>query len=174
MPLFSSAPTVRYIPDAIADHAARFTALVRDLPWDDRIRARRTASVGRPYDYSGLTYPAAPIPPLIAEVAEVAARHAGHGFDNCLANFYATGDRTMGFHADSYDRLVPTSWIAIVSLGAARPLVFRSRDRRTLVQHDLAPGSLLLMDRATQDAWTHAVPRADAGPRISLTFRQFA
>ncbi len=52
--------------------------------------------------------------------------------------------------------------------------MFRSRDRRTLVQHDLTPGSLLLMDRATQDAWTHAVPRADAGPRISLTFRQFA
>jgi alkylated DNA repair dioxygenase AlkB len=113
------------------------------------------------------------MPQPVAALAELCAAHAGHGFDNCLLNFYASGRNTMGFHYDAYDQLAPASWIAIVSLGAARPLVFRSADKLHLHQVTLEPGSLLLMDRATQDAWLHAIPRTPgAGPRISATFRQ--
>jgi alkylated DNA repair dioxygenase AlkB len=168
-------PDLRYLPDAIPDADRCFARLVDEVEWSDRMRARRTASFGRPYNYSGQVYAAAPMPPLIAAIAERAGRAAGHGFDNCLLNFYATGDHTMGFHHDAYDGLVDTSWIAIVSLGAARPIVFRSVDRTALHQLTLAPGSILLMNQATQAAWAHAIPRAAAaGPRISATFRQFA
>lgn len=93
------------------------------------MRARRTASFGVPYDYSGRRYDTVPMPSEIAAVAEVASRLAGHRFDNCLANHYETGASTMGSHHDSYDGLVPTSAIAIASLGATRTLVFASRDQ---------------------------------------------
>lgn len=168
-------PELRYLPDAIPDAERCFARLVDEIAWSDRMRARRTASFGRPYNYSGQVYAAAPMPPLIAALAERAAAAAGHDFNNCLLNCYPTGDHTMGFHHDAYDGLVATSWIAIVSLGAARPIVFRSVDRAALHQLTLAPGSLLLMNQATQAGWAHAIPRApDAGLRISATFRQFA
>jgi alkylated DNA repair dioxygenase AlkB len=81
----------------------------------------------------------------------------------------------MGHHHDSYAELDPDSAIGIASLGATRILVFRSLDRARHVSYPLEHGSLFLMDRATQVAWTHAVPRhPGAGPRISLTFRRFA
>jgi alkylated DNA repair dioxygenase AlkB len=174
-PVTARTPELRYLPGAIADADACFARLADDIAWDDRMRARRTASFGQPYNYSGQVYAAAPMPPLVAAIERQAAALAGHPFDNCLLNRYETGDNTMGFHHDSYDGLVETSWIAIGSLGAARPIVFRSADRRTHHQLLLEHGSILFMNRATQLAWAHAVPRAPtAGRRISLTFRRFA
>ncbi|MFI1584689.1 alpha-ketoglutarate-dependent dioxygenase AlkB [Embleya sp. NPDC020630] len=111
--------------------------------------------------------------PRIAAIGARAGSHAGHPFDNCLANLYETGDNTMGFHQDSYDGLTPGSAIAIVSLGATRCLAFRSLDRNHHHELALAHGSVLLMTAVTQRGWTHAVPREPAaGPRVSLTFRQ--
>ena len=139
------------------------------------MRARRTASFGTPYNYSGQAYAAAPMPELVAAIAALAAGLARHPFNNCLCNLYETGQNTMGFHSDSYADLVSDSSIAIVSLGAARSIVFRSIDRTQRATYLLEPGSILLMDRGTQAEWEHAIPRAPgAGRRLSLTFRQFA
>jgi alkylated DNA repair dioxygenase AlkB len=164
---------VRYLPDALADADALFARL-RDIEWDRRMHARRTASFGRPYNYSGQIYDAVPMPAVVVEIAACASVHAGHPFDNCLANLYETGRNTMGFHHDSYDELEPGSLIAIASFGATRALVFRSVDRVHRETFRLAHGSLLLMTEHTQRDWLHAVPRDDAaGLRISLTFRRF-
>ncbi|GAA4136536.1 alpha-ketoglutarate-dependent dioxygenase AlkB family protein [Actinomadura keratinilytica] len=166
---------VRCIPNALPDADDVLASLLTEVAWDDRMRARRTASFGVPYDYSGQHYEPAEMPPRIAAVAARAAEHAGHPFNNCLANRYDTGDNTMGFHRDSYDGLVPDSAIAIVSLGATRTLVFRTLDRTHRIELALEHGSLLLMTRATQRHWAHGVPRtASTGLRISLTFRRFA
>jgi alkylated DNA repair dioxygenase AlkB len=165
---------VRYLPDALPDAGALLARLQRDIEWDRRMHARRTASFGRPYNYSGQTYEAVAMPPVIAEIASRASVHAGHAFDNCLANLYETGRNTMGFHHDAYDELEPASLIAIASFGATRALVFRSVDRAQRETFRLAHGSLLLMTELTQASWQHAVPRdAAAGLRISLTFRRF-
>lgn len=168
-------PNVRYLADAIADPDAVLARLDAEIVWLDTMRARRTASYGRPYNYSGQTYPAAPMPASIAHVAARAAELAGHPFDNCLCNLYETGHQRMGFHRDSYADLDPDSLIAIASFGATRQLVFRSVDELDRVTYKLEHGSILLMDRATQDGWLHAVPEAThVGRRISLTFRRFA
>ena len=167
-------PSIRYVANAVSDPDVAFARLVEEVPWLDTMRARRTASFGRAYNYSGQVYPSAPMPDLIKSLADVARALAGHDFDNCLCNLYESGENTMGFHADSYDELEPDSLIAIASFGAARPLVFRSRDRAQLQSYPMESGSILLMDRATQDKWQHALPRSPgAGPRISLTFRRF-
>ncbi|MFD0684623.1 alpha-ketoglutarate-dependent dioxygenase AlkB [Actinomadura fibrosa] len=165
---------VRYIADALPDPDTDLAFLLDDVAWDDRMHARRTASFGVPYNYSGQYYDPAAMPPRITAIAARAAEYAGHPFNNCLANLYETGDNTMGFHQDSYDGLVPESAIAIVSLGATRPLVFRSLDKAHRTELALEHGSLLLMTEATQRAWSHGVPRrASTGRRVSLTFRRF-
>jgi alkylated DNA repair dioxygenase AlkB len=169
------APSVRYLPHVVADPDVAFSRLVAEVAWRDSMRARRTASFGRPYNYSGQSYPAAPMHEVVRSIADVASELAGHPFDNCLCNLYETGNNTMGFHTDSYAELEPDSSIAIVSLGAPRTLLFRAIDRRTThVAYTLEHGSMLMIDRATQERWQHAVPRSrGVGPRISLTFRRF-
>jgi alkylated DNA repair dioxygenase AlkB len=165
---------VRYFADALPDADTDLAFLLTEVAWDDRMRARRTAGFGVPYNYSDQHYDPAEMPPRIAAIAARAAGYAGHPFNNCLANRYDTGDNTMGFHQDSYEGLAPDSAIAIVSLGATRPLVFRSIDRSHRIELALEHGSLLLMTYTTQRAWTHGLPRAaSTGRRVSLTFRCF-
>lgn len=168
-------PNVRYVPHAIPDADTILARLDDEIVWLDTMKARRTASYGQPYNYSGQVYPAAPIPPSIADVVARAAELAGHAFDNCLCNLYETGHKRMGFHRDSYDELDPDSRIAIASFGATRQLVFRTVDEAHRATYRLEHGSILLMDRETQREWLHAVPEAThVGRRISLTFRRFA
>lgn len=165
---------IRYRAHALPDPDAVLSFLLTDLTWEQRMRARQTASFGVPYNYADEHYDAVLMPPQIAAIADCARTHAGHGFNNCLANLYESGENTMGFHQDSYDRLAPDSAIAIFSLGAPRRLVFRSLDRDHRTELTLEHGSLLLMTAVTQRGWTHAVPRDPTTEcRISLTFRSF-
>jgi alkylated DNA repair dioxygenase AlkB len=114
------------------------------------------------------------MPPVVLEIARVAGELAGHPFDNCLCNLYESGLQSVGFHRDSYEDLADTSWISIASFGATRSLVFQSNDKTRTIGVRLEHGSVLLMDRATQEGWRHAVPpEPSAGPRISATFRLF-
>lgn len=94
------------------------------------------------------------------------------------ANFlYPHGGVTMGFHRDREMRWLDNTLIAILSLGATRPLALRPRsgtfDDPTVERRiDLASGDLLVMGGRCQQDWLHGVPRVpDAGPRLSLTWR---
>jgi len=166
-------PGVRYVEGFLRDHAQLLAWAIAEVPWDDRIQARKTASFGVPYDYAGLTYAKVPFPaPIEALRARVEAELAFPA-NNSLLNYYPTGASRMGFHSDSAMGLVEGSGVAIVSLGAQRPLRFRRTaqldDRFDVV---LAPGSLLWMDQAVQQIWQHALPRSSThDPRISVTFR---
>jgi len=149
--------------------------MTSEVRWTHTMRARKTASFGQPYNYSGQSYPACEMPPVISSICTQAAWLAAHPFNNCLCNLYETGRNTMGFHRDSYEGLVPSSLIAIASLGATRTLVFRCQDRTRDVEFPLSHGAILLMNETTQREWQHAVKREpDAGLRVSLTFRQIA
>ena len=172
-----TAPTldILYVARAIPSADADLAYLTSQVAWRDDLRARQTASFGRPYNYSGQQYPACAMPPTIAALGARAAALVGHLFNNCLCNRYESGINTMGFHADSYEGLVPSSQIAIASFGAARTLTFRSTDKLHRSELRLDHGSILVMTRATQLAWTHAIrPAPAAGRRISATFRLIA
>lgn len=161
-------------PDLVADSDALFDRLTREIVWDERMRARKTASFGAPYNYSQITYPSAPMPPRIAELLPMLEREIGFEPNNCLVNFYADGASAMGFH---FDALEPLEWgtgVAIVSLGNARTLMFRRRDDKT-IEHAfvLNSGSLLYMAPEIQNEWLHGVPKQpEARGRLSLTFRR--
>ncbi len=138
------------------------------------MRARKTASFGVSYNYSQITYAEAPMPTALASLADRIAALIGSAPNNCLLNYYPDGDASMGFHSDSSEDLAPDTGVSIVSLGAARSIIFQLKADRSVERSvELKSGSLLHMPNAIQGEWLHAIPRAPgAGPRISATFRQ--
>ncbi len=151
-----------------------FAFLRSSVPWDERLRARKTASFGESYDYSGMTYPKVSMLAELEPVCQQIQSTLGFMPNNCLLNYYPDGQSSMGFHSDATEELAAGSGVAIVSLGAQRQLVFRNKlDRLHEVSYSLPSGSLLYMPRELQFEWLHAIPKApDSGPRISLTFRR--
>lgn len=155
---------------------ALFEELRTSVVWEDRVKTRRTASFGEPFNYSGITYPRTAMHPLMVPVCAQLEKGLGYRPNNCLLNFYVSGKSTMGFHFDATDDLEPGSGVAIVSLGAQRTITFRRKDDKSVsYEYPLKGGSLLFMPNEVQDSWLHAVRgQPGAGPRISLTFRQLA
>lgn len=172
----TQSPNLQVEDDFLPNHAALFRLLLETVAWDDRMAARRTASFGKAYNYSQLTYAEQPLPPSLIEVADRLEVRLKLRFNNCLLNFYETGDNSMGFHSDDTAGLVAGTGVAIVSLGSSREITFRSVADRTLhLSHSLAPGSVLYMDDVVQREWQHAIKRQPGvGPRISLTWRAVA
>ena len=165
----------RYVPGAVPDHEALFVRVRDEVAWTDQMRARRTASMGRPYNYAGANYPEAPFHPAVRLVADAIAPHVGFEPTNCLLNAYPTGEHTIGWHADDVTILASGTGIAIVSLGSARTLQLRAGEPGAFdyTPIRLEPGSLLWMSAALQATHKHGIKREpDAGPRISLTFRR--
>ena len=167
-------PDLTWVPAFVAEPARLFDLLLRSVAWDQSLRARKTASFGVPYDYSGMVYPQVEMP---GELAALGDRiHAELGFEpnNCLLNYYADGESSMGFHSDSTDELAVGTGVAIVSLGSEREMAFRYKsDRSHEVRRVLSEGSLLYMSHEFQSTWLHAIPKSPAaGPRMSLSFRR--
>lgn len=168
-------PTIQLVDSFLQEHASLFETLRDSVTWDDRMAARRTASFGQPYNYSQIDYSATPMLPELKDVASKLESQLNVAFNNCLLNFYETGDNSMGFHSDDTSGLISGTGVAIVSLGSARDITFRNIADKS-IQHSfsLLPGSLLYMDDAVQALWMHAIKKqANAGPRISLTWRAF-
>jgi hypothetical protein len=158
----------------LPDSRDLFAVLAASIPWDERIRARKAASFGLPYNYSGIKWPAAPFPAVLVPVLERVAGRLGYRPNNCLAHYYPDGTSTMGFHTDATDDLVPGTGIAVVSVGSERTITFRNQHDRQLLEHyRLKSGSLLYMSPGIQPEWKHGILAADnvVGGRISLTFR---
>ena len=65
--------------------------------------------------------------------------------------------------------------VAIISLGAARPLLLRPRDGGpgSTLRYNLGHGDLIVMGGSCQRTWEHAVTKSarPVGPRISVQFR---
>lgn len=151
-------------------------ALTTEIEWDTRMQARKTASCGRAYNYSGMTYPDTPMHPRLLPIVDKLEARLGFRPNNCLLNFYADGEASMGFHSDSTAELVPGSGIAIVSLGAQRAITFQYKHGdKAEFDFPLVSGSLLYMSPEIQQDWRHAIRKQpETAGRISLTFRQIA
>lgn len=160
-----------FLCESLALHEHLATSVV----WDTRIRARKSASFGLPYNYSGLEWPAAPFPNAVVPLLDQVRAETGFAPNNCLANFYPDGKSSMGFHSDSTAELEPGTGIAVVSLGAERTITFRRIDDKTVSEsYQLLSGSLLWMCLEMQTEWRHAIltDTGAIGGRISLTFRR--
>jgi alkylated DNA repair dioxygenase AlkB len=170
-------PEVTIVPNYLSPAKATqlYQQLCDHVKWDERISARKTASFGLPYNYSGLVYEERPMHDLLVPICAQVKVTLGFEPNNCLINFYEDGRDKMGFHSDEIDNLEPDTKIVIISLGAERKLSFRSTvDYEQRCYFWLPHGSLLHMSQATQRHWSHAIKRANVtAGRISLTLRRF-
>jgi len=168
-------PNIRIIKSFI-DRPASLLAMLRDgITWDEKMRARKSGSFGIPYNYPGMTYPQVPMLPELLPICDRIWEALSFYPNNCLVNYYPDSSSYMGFHYDATEELSERSGITIVSLGAARPIVFRHRqDSAREISFDFHSGDLLYMPHSVQAEWLHGIPKASAAvaERISLTFRE--
>lgn len=95
-------------------------------------------------------------------------------FNSVGLNFYRDGNDSVAPHNDRLQELAGGEPIALLSLGATRRMLIRSkRSGEPAVPIDLAPGSLLVMNYVSQRHYTHGVAktRIAVGPRISVALR---
>ena len=164
---------VCYLPNFIAHADNLLTHLLQEVMWDTRMQARLTASFGKAYNYSQMTYPEQTMLPVLADLLPNIETEVGFLPNNCLINHYANGQARMGYHSDQTDILLEDTGIVILSLGSERNLVFRNTDEpEQKISYTLSHGSLLYMNQAVQQRWQHAIPTSKATDiRLSLTFR---
>jgi alkylated DNA repair dioxygenase AlkB len=168
-----NAPDIYLNPAFIAAPGMLFEWLKSAITWDERMKARKTASFGVSYDYSQISYDPVPMPPELDDLCARVEKELGFRPNNCLLNFYPDGNSSMGFHSDTTAELAPGTGVAIVSVGSVRSIAFRNKaDRSVQFDYPLEDGSLLHMSQPIQQDWLHAIPKmVCAGERISLTFR---
>jgi alkylated DNA repair dioxygenase AlkB len=165
--------SIRIVADFLPDPATWYDRLVAQVAWDERIRSRKAASFGLPYNYSGTVWPETPFPALLEPVRDRVRDAVGWLPTNCLALWYPDGESALGYHSDSIASLAPGTGIAVVSLGAERAISYRHQVTRAVERYPLPAGSLLWMSEAMQADWKHGVlaDPAATGGRISLAFR---
>ncbi|WP_116047678.1 alpha-ketoglutarate-dependent dioxygenase AlkB [Amycolatopsis palatopharyngis] len=157
---------------------AVFERLVTDVAW----QAERRQMYDRVVDVPRLLshYPEdAPLPDPILEDARAAlnlhyAGELGERFRTAGLCFYRDGSDSVAWHGDTIGRgRTEDTMVAILSVGAARPLLLRPRSGGPTHRYSLGHGDLIVMGGSCQRTWEHAVPktRKSVGPRISVQFR---
>jgi alkylated DNA repair dioxygenase AlkB len=151
-----------------------FEELRNKIEWDERMKARMTASFGVAYNYSQISYPDKPMPEQIEILCDKINVRFGFKPNNCLINFYPNGRSKMGFHSDQIDIIDDKTGIVIISLGETRVLRFRKiEDKNETIDYELATGSLIYMPQEIQKIWQHSIPQSNSeNGRMSLTFRK--
>ncbi|MEA3055057.1 MAG: hypothetical protein QOD30_489 [Actinomycetota bacterium] len=165
-------------PDVVMDE------LVRVAPW----RASRRPMYDRIVDVPRLTAwwtSFDDAPPIIEEMRAALSDRYDVEFTSCGCNLYRDGNDSVAWHGDRIGRDVVDPRVAIVSVGEPRKLLLRplARPERPSERaargdarrFDLGHGELFVMGGSSQRTWQHAVPKvANAGPRMSITFRHGA
>ncbi len=183
--LFAAAPH-RYVDDATgaivyypgaftpAESDELFEVLERSLPWSSETMWMYDRTVQVPRLIARFA-PGDPKPPQIAAVKSRIEEFLRVEFTSVSVQYYRGGNDSVAWHNDHRDELIDLPCIALLSLGAAREMLVRSkaRPRRTFAC-DLEPGSLFVMSGRSQEYWEHHIPkvRRPIGARISVALRQ--
>jgi alkylated DNA repair dioxygenase AlkB len=113
-------------------------------------------------------------PPLLERMRDALSDRYGVELDSMGLNLYRDGTDSVAWHRDRIAKEIAEPIVAIVSIGEPRKFLLRPREgkvrrARTFL---LGRGDLLVSGGASQREWEHSVPKvAQAGPRISITFR---
>jgi alkylated DNA repair dioxygenase AlkB len=167
-----------YIARFIDDATARtwFAELRSGVEWrsERRMMYDRELDVPRLMASFRLDQPEAARPAAISDAAARVIERLGVPFNSAGLNLYRDGRDSVAPHNDHLDEIRKGFPIALVSLGATRRMTIRAKEPPKRVLHvDLEPGSLFVMDYATQLHYTHGVPKTTepVGERISLALR---
>jgi alkylated DNA repair dioxygenase AlkB len=178
-----SSTWVEHVPGWLEGSDAVFDALTATLPLRQR---HNVAMYDQLVDEPRLTAwwrleRGEPEPlPLLRDMRLLLAERYDEPFDSIGFNLYRDGADSVAWHGDRHRHVVANPVIAIVSVGAPRPLRLRPRHhggtppvRRRSRSWALGHGDLFVMGGACQHDWEHCVPkvRTTTGPRLSITFR---
>jgi alkylated DNA repair dioxygenase AlkB len=152
--------------------------LVHEVPW----QAERRQMYDSVVDVPRLTRFYAegePLPrPILAQARDALSAHyageLGEPFTTAGMCIYRDGRDSVAWHGDRIGRSrEQDTMIAIVSLGADRPLSLRPRDGGASIKVAAGHGDLVVMGGSCQRTWDHAILKTSAvvGPRISVQFR---
>ena len=111
--------------------------------------------------------------PSLQDVLHCIQRVTGKLFNSILINLYEDGNMYMPYHADDERTLGEQPFIASLSLGTARPFIFKNKETNSIKQFWLDTGSLLIMYGNTNKYWLHSLPKYKCDQaRVNITFRQ--
>ena len=174
--LDSDLGVVRYFPNCIPEDAAAhaFEILLAEIPWESHRRQMYDREVDVPRLTAMFDLSADNVPRPIADVRGVIETLSGHAFNSAGLNLYRNGQDSVAPHNDKLNSLTKGAPIALLSLGATRRFILRTKEQpKRHLDLDLEPGSLLLMSYETQLHLDHGVPKTKqaVGPRISVVYR---
>lgn len=163
---------VEVVPGWVTGADALFDRLRRSVPF----RGHRRRMYDRVVDEPRLTHrwllPDDDVPDRLLEMGRELGERYGPPFTQIGANLYRDGADGVAWHGDRVARERPEAVVALVALGATRPLRLRPTGGGASVSFPLASGDLLVMGGSCQRTWQHSVPKtAASGPRISVQFR---
>ncbi len=166
-------PEIHYLANWFTDHKDLFIELKEELSWNKQYRSRFTVSFGLSYTKDSKLRHKIPFPDSFLKITQKIEQDLGYSPNNCLANYYPTGDHYISFHSDQDMEMQAHSGVSIVSLGTTRLMQLRKiNDHRISYAYPLAPGSLFYMTDQLQKEWQHGIPKQyNCGERISLSFR---
>jgi alkylated DNA repair dioxygenase AlkB len=120
-----------------------------------------------------------PLPePILVDARNALSEHyateLGEPFRTAGLCYYRDGRDSVAWHGDRNGRgASEDTMVAILSVGAARPLLLRPRGGGDILRYALGHGDLIVMGGSCQRTWEHAIPKMSRtiGPRISIQFR---
>lgn len=155
-----------------------FDRLAAAVPWQAERRTMydRIVDVPRLLCFYGESDP---LPdPILAEARETLSEfygpELGEPFRTAGFCYYRDGRDSVAWHGDTLGRgATHDTMVAILTLGAPRPLLLRPRSGGPSLRFHPGHGDLFVMGGSCQRTWEHAVPktRRATGPRISIQFR---
>jgi alkylated DNA repair dioxygenase AlkB len=172
---------VDVLPGWLTGADALFQRLAGDVDW----QAERRQMYDRVVDVPRLLRfyrEDEPLPDPILDAAQSAlsahyAAELGEPFRTVGLCHYRDGRDSVAWHGDRIGRgASEDTMVAILSVGAARPLLLRPRGGRSgdqILRYAVGHGDLIVMGGSCQRTWEHAIPKMARtnGPRISIQFR---
>ncbi|MFP5072486.1 alpha-ketoglutarate-dependent dioxygenase AlkB [Pseudonocardia nantongensis] len=169
---------VDVVPGWVSGPDALFDLLCATVPFRGHRRRMYDRMVDEPrlthrWLLGGQAMPGNDVPERLRTMAGELGAHYGPTFTQVGANLYRDGADGVAWHGDRVARERPEAVVALVALGATRPLRLRPTGGGASIAFPLASGDLLVMGGTCQRTWQHSVPKTATacGPRISVQFR---
>ena len=156
-----------------AECESLFEVLLQTMPWSSERMWMYEKLVEVPRLVASYE-PGADLPEPLQLVKNRAEEFLNEPFNGVSLNYYRDGTDSVAWHSDHSEGLIRHPTVALVSFGATRSMLFRSKSPpRHQLRCDLEPGSILAMRGDIQQHWEHHIPKVKAptDARISVALR---